>query len=37
MKWLKRRSSPVRTEEFTIPLKQVGWGWGFGKTRWYKP
>lgn len=31
------KSSPVRTDEFTIPLRQVGWGWGHDKTRWYKP
>jgi len=31
-----RRSSPVPTDEHTIPLKQVGWGWGYGKTRWYR-
>jgi hypothetical protein len=29
-------SSPVRTNEYTLPLKQVGWGIGHGRTRWYK-
>lgn len=34
---MKRRSSPVRTETYTVPLVQTGWGWGYGKTRWYEP
>jgi hypothetical protein len=38
MRWLRwrQKSSPVWTPEFTIPLRQVGMGWGHGKTRWYR-
>jgi hypothetical protein len=32
----KYKSSRMRTPEYTIPLVQVGWGIGYGKTRWYK-
>lgn len=32
-----KKWSRVRTDEFTIPLIQTGWGWGYGKTRWYRP
>lgn len=30
------KCSPVRTEKYTIPLKIVGSGWGYGKTYWYE-
>lgn len=33
---LRKNSSRVPTEEFPVPLKQVGWGFGFGKTRFYR-